>query len=74
MFGGWVYGYLSGIHGNLWCSDVFGGIRVLRPFSMELLHYYDKSLKGTTFFDLTKVKHQNIKMSVYMVDKKHWVL
>jgi hypothetical protein len=21
MFAGWVYGYLSDIHGNLWCSD-----------------------------------------------------
>ena len=51
-----------------------GGIWVLSPCSMEPYHYFDTAWKGMTFFHLTIVRPQNIKMSIYEVDKNDWVI
>ena len=49
-------------------------IWVLSPCSMELQHYLGKTLKDTIFLRLAVLRHQNIKMSIYKVDKNDWVL
>ena len=75
--GGWlvgVWGYLSDIHGKLRHSDVFGGIWILSPCSTEPHHYFGTTLKGTTFFHLTIMRYQIIKMSICKLNKNGWVL
>ena len=42
-----------------------GGIRVLSP--------YPKTLKDTTFFHLTILRHQNTKTAAYKLSKNVWV-
>ena len=37
-------------------------------------HYFGTAWKGMTFFHLTIVRPQNIKMSLYEVDKNDWVV
>ena len=71
---GGVWGYLSGIHGHKRCSDVFGGY-----LGSPSLHYGAVTLlwhspERHNFFHLTIMRHQNIKMSVYKVDKNRWVI
>ena len=70
---GGVYGYLSDIHGNLRCSNVFGGhlgSPSLQDGAVTLLWH---SPEKHNFFHLTILRHQNIKMSIFKVDKNHWV-
>ena len=54
---GGVWRYLSGIHGNRRRLDVFGGILVPIPCSMEPKHYFGTSLKDMPFFHLTILRH-----------------
>ena len=63
---GGVWGYLSGIHGNLRCSDVFGSPSL--QYGAVTLFWY--SPEGHDFFHLTILRHKNIKMSIYKVDQK----
>ena len=69
-----VWGYLGGYHGDLRRSDLWGCIWVPSPCSMEPKHYFGAALKGMTFVHLTILRHENIKMSVYKVNKNHWGL
>ena len=55
------------IYGDAMC---LGGIWVLRPFSMGLLTLLWHRPERHNFFNLTILKHPNIQMSVYKVDKK----
>ena len=68
-----VWGYLSDIWGNWRNLDVFGGIWILTenlsPCSMEPHHCFGTTLKCTTCFHLTIRRHQNIKMSIYKLNK-----
>ena len=50
------------------------GIWVVSPCSMEPQHYFGKTLKDTIFLHLTVLRQQNIKMSIYKVDKNGWVI
>ena len=71
---GGVCGYFSGIHGHLRCSDVilgYLGSPSLQYGAVTLLWH---SPEKHNFFYLTILRHQNIKMSIYKVDKNHWVM
>ena len=70
---GGVYGYLSGIHRNLRCSDVFGGYLGSPSLQYGAVTLLWHSPERHKFFHLTIKRHQNIKMSIYKVDKNHWV-
>ena len=69
-----VYGYFSGFHGNLRCSDVFRGYlgSPSLPYGAVTLLWH--SPERHNFFHLTIMRHQNIKMSIYKGDKNHWVM
>ena len=73
-----VWGVSGGIRmvfmdiGGAWMC--LWGIWVLSPCSMELQQYFGKTLKDTIFLCLAVLRHQNIKMSIYKVDKNDWVL
>ena len=41
---------------------------------MEPYHNFGTTPSGITFVCLTILRHQKIKMSIYKVDKKHWVI
>ena len=71
---GGVYGYLSGIHGNLRCSDVFGGYLDSPSLQYAAVALLWHSPERHTFVHQTIPRHQNIKMSIYKVDKNHWVM
>ena len=58
--------------GGAWMC--LGGIWVLSPCSMEPQHYFGKTLNDTIFLHLTVLRQQNIKMSIYKVDKNDWVI
>ena len=45
-----IWGYLSDIRGNRRRLDVFWGVCVLSPCSMEPKHHFVRALEGTTFF------------------------
>ena len=54
-------------------------VEYLGPHSLQygattVQHYLGKTLKDTTFLRLAVLRHQNIKMSIYKVDKNDWVL
>ena len=72
MEGIWVY--LSGNFGMGGARICFGDIWVLSPCSMEPKHYLGVALKGMTFVHLSILRHENIKMSIYKVNKNHWVI
>ena len=64
-----------GIGGAWMCLwGIYTHIWVLSPCSMELQQYFGKTLKHTIFLRLAVLRHQNIKMSIYKVDKNDWVL
>ena len=78
-------GCLGGIWGVLGCIWVvfratrgawicLTGIWVLSLCSMEPKHYLGEALNGITFVHLSILRHQNIKMSIYKVNKNHWVI
>ena len=50
-----------------------GGNWVLSPCSMGPKHYFATTLKGTTFFHLTILRHQNTKTAAYQLSKNDWV-
>ena len=61
-----VWGYMTGIQGHRRRSDVFGGIWLLSPCSMEPKHYFGTTWKEQFFLssDLTETsKYQNVHMS-----------
>ena len=49
-----------------------GGFWVLSPCSMEPKYHFGAALKSMTFIHLIILRHQNIKMSIYKVNKNHW--
>ena len=49
-----------------------GGFWVLSPCSMEPKYHFGAALKSMTFIHLLILRHQNIKMSIYKVNKNHW--
>ena len=71
---GGVYGYLSDIHGNLRCSNVFGGYLGSPSLQYGAVTLLWHSPERHNFFHLTILRHQNIKMSIYKGDKNHWVM
>ena len=71
---GGVYGYLSDIHGNLRCSNVFGGYLGSPSLQYGAVTLLWHSPERHNFFHLTIMRHQNIKMSIYKGDKNHWVM
>ena len=50
-----------------------GGIWALSPCSMEPKYHFGTALKGTTFFHLTILRHQNTKTAAYQLSKNDWV-
>ena len=72
MSGG-VWGYLSGIHGNRRHWDMFSGYLGSQSCSMEPKHHFGTTLKGTTFFHLTILGHQNTKTAAFQLSKNDWV-
>ena len=68
---GGVLGYLSGIHGNLRRSDVFGGYLGSPSLQYGAVTLFWHSLERRDFFHLTIPRHKNIKMSIYKLDKNH---
>ena len=71
---GGVYGYLSDIHGNPRCLNVFGGYLGSPSLQYGAVTLLWHSPEKHNFFHLTILTHQNIQMSIYKVDKNHWVL
>ena len=69
-----VWGKLSWIHGNRRPTNVFWGVWVLNPCSMEWKHYFGTALNGTVFCQLTILRHQNTKTAAYKVSKNDWVI
>ncbi len=69
-----VWGYLSGIHGNLRHSDMFEGFLGFQSLQYGALTLFRHSPETHNFFCLTILRHQNIKMSIYKVYKNHWVM
>ena len=67
-------GYLRGIHGNWRHSDVFEGYLGFQSLQYGALTLFRHSPETHNFFCLTKLRHQNIKMSIYKADKNHWVM
>ena len=53
---------------------VWGMTWVLSPCNMEPKDYLGVALKDMTFVHLSILRHQNIKMSIYKVNKNHWVI
>ena len=49
------------------------GIWILSPCNMEPKHHFGTTLKGTTFFHLTILGHQNTKTAAYQLSKNDWV-
>ena len=68
---GGVLGYLSGIHGNLRRSDVFGGYLGSSSLQYGAVTLFWHSPERRDFFHLTIPRHKNIKMSIYKLDKNH---
>ena len=68
---GGVLGYLSGIHGNLRRSDVFGGYLGSPSLQYGAVTLFWHSPERRDFFHLTIPRHKNIKMSIYKLDKNH---
>ena len=68
---GGVLGYLSGIHGNLRRSDVFGGYLGSLSLQYGAVTLFWHSPERRDFFHLTIPRHKNIKMSIYKLDKNH---
>ena len=68
MYGGCLWD-VWGVSRDIWvvfmeirCAWMcVGGMWVLSPCSMELKHHFGTALKGTTFFYLTILRHQNTK-------------
>ena len=50
-----------------------GGIWVLSPCSMEPNPHFGRTQKGTIFFHLTILGHQNTKTAAYQLSKNDWV-
>ena len=57
--------------GGAWMC--LGGNWVFSPCSMGPKHYFATTLKGTTFFHLTILRHQNTKTAAYQLSKNYWV-
>ena len=89
VFPGDVWGVSGGCLGDVWgvsggirmvIMNIGGswmglwGIWVVSPCSMEPQRYFGKTLKDTIFLHLTVLRQQNIKMSIYKVDKNGWVI
>ena len=68
MSGGCL-GYLSGFHGHQRRSDVCG-----RYLGSQSLHYFGTALKGPFLSHLTTLRHQNIDISIYNLNKNGWGL
>jgi hypothetical protein len=70
MNGVWrmYWGYLDGVSGCLWCSDVSEEI-----LQVENLHYFGTALKAK-IFSLDILRRRNIKVSTYVLNKNGWVL
>ena len=69
-----VWGKLSWIHGNRRPTNVFWGVWVLNPCSMEWKHYFGTALNGTVFCQLTILRPQITKMAAYKLSKNDWVM
>ena len=49
------------------------GMWVLSRCNMEPKHHFGTTLKGTTFFHLTILGHQNTKTAAFQLSKNDWV-
>ena len=67
-------GYLSGIYGNWWRSDVLGGYVGSQSLQYRGKTLFRHSRERHNFCHLTILRHSNIKMVAYKLSKNGWVM
>ena len=70
---GGVWGYLSDINRNWRHSYMFEGYLGFHSLQYGAVTLFWHSHETRNLFCWTILKHQNIKMYIYKVDKNHWV-
>ena len=71
---GVVWGYMSDVCGYLRCLHVSGGYLGVHPLPGGEFTLFWHSHERQDFFHLSILRHQNIKMSIYILYKNGWVL
>ena len=67
-------GYLSGIYGNWWRSDVLWGDVGSQSLQYRAKPLFRHSPERHNFCHLTILRHWNIKMAAYKLSKNGWVM
>ena len=71
---GVVWGYMSDVFGYIRCLHVSGGLSRCSALVGWRIHTVMAWPRKARFFHLSILRHQNIKMSIYILCKNGWVL
>ena len=72
QWGVWVY--MNDVYGYLRCLHVSGGLSRCSSLEWWKIHTVLAESWKARFFNLVILRHQNIKMSTYILNKNGWVL